>query len=455
MAGTIRETILNGVAFRYEYRLYNNVSSVRFNDSAVISLVLDDDFFCPFMSGCIILANNFNYIENDFVLRGDGTDKLYIYLEHEIDDGGGKKVKKIIEQTFTVVEEFNFIDDSTQIKNRKMYKFIHEDESLMRELFPYEKRYYGSAGNILKEILGRDLNFLVDDKVFPAGNLVIDSFPEMIIPTTPFRYLDIIFYLLKYYYVAGSGGLPEKGFLKRNSHTNKYELITLSKDIFERHNELVYEAFHSGDLATDYRVNPNNPPSEGALTRAYINNVVSTNVTVPGTSVSNTYYMNALVTGYDHMYGSSRIRKIMVRDIRDKWAEKFVDVFKTVGGKPKKHINLSDIKIGNGYKTVRLPFTFEDSINITIADMVTNFTFFNQQMNINVLGDLGREPGTFIDVYKTKNDPNHRGDEITLGRWLVTGVKHMKINNTFRNQIFCAKTYAGPEFKDYISSRKR
>lgn len=455
MAGTIKQTLLNGVPIEYSYRVYNTVAEMEFNDSAVVALELEDNFFNPTMEGTITLANNYNYIESEFTFRGDGTDKIDIYLKHKADISDpktGKKttVNRVIDQTFTIIEESNYIDDATQAKNRKTYKFIHVDESLMREFFPYEKRYYGYAGNILKEILSVDLPFKVNEKKFPAGDLLIDRFPEMIIPTIPFRYLDAVYYFLKYYYII-QGDLAEKAFLRLNKKTNKYELLTLSQDFFARHNNLVYESFHSGDLVSEVTVNPNNPPPD-ADTKVYTSNIVSTNVTIPGTAVSNTYFMNALVVAYDHIYGSSRVYKVLVGDIREKWAKKFVNVFRAIGGRARRHLNITDAKTTKEFKVVRLPFEFEHNINITVADMVTNFTFLNQQMNINVVGDVGREPGTFIDIYKNKNDKS-KGDEITLGRWFVTGVRHLKLQNTFRNEIFCSKTYAGPEFDDFVTTR--
>jgi hypothetical protein len=455
MAGTIKTTLLNGVPVEYSYRVYNEVAEMSFNDSAVVALELEDSLFNPTMEGSITLANNYNYIESEFTFRGDGTDKIDIYLKHKANVYNSKMQvietkDRIIDQTFTIIEESNYIDDGTQAKNRKTYKFIHNHESLMREFFPYEKRYYGYAGSILKEILSVDLPFDVNDNKFPDGDLLIDRFPEMIIPTIPFRYLDVVYYFLKYYYII-QGDLSEKAFLRLNKKTNKYELLTLSQDFFAKHNRLVYEAFHSGDLVSEITVNPNNPPT-GPDAKLFTSNIVSTNVTIPGTAVANTYFMNALVVAYDHIYGSSRVYKVLIRDIREKWKKKFVDVFTAIGGKAKQHLNITDAKTTKEFKVVRLPFEFEHNVNITVADMVTNFTFLNQQMNINVVGDAGREPGTFIDVYKNKNDKS-KGDEITLGRWFVTGVRHLKLQNTFRNQIFCSKTYAGPKFSDYVTSR--
>jgi hypothetical protein len=62
-------------------------------------------------------------------------------------------------------------------------------------------------------------------------------------------------------------------------------------------------------------------------------------------------------------------------------------------------------------------------------------------------GDPGRATGTFIDVFKLKNDKS-KSDEKLLGRWLVTSVRHVKLLNTYRNEIYCVKTYVGPNFDE-------
>ena len=82
------------------------------------------------------------------------------------------------------------------------------------------------------------------------------------------------------------------------------------------------------------------------------------------------------------------------------------------------------------------------------ADLITNFTLYNLQLNINVVGDVSRQSGSFINIFKLKEDGGSNGDAIMLGSWFVTSVRHIKIGNTYRNEILGVKTYAGPDFND-------
>jgi hypothetical protein len=443
MADTSNTTLLNGVRFKYKYKVSNEIGEFEFNDSAVLSLLINDNIFSPFANGYITLTNPYNGIEGKFILRGDGTDKIEIMLQPEADEG------KKLEFTFTIVREENLIDDSTQAKNRKTYFFEHQDEVLLREVFPYGRRYRGKVGDIIKTILQDEFKFDIDTGNWESGDFIIDSLPTHIIPSMSYRYLDIIYYLLHHYYYLDDG-LPVKAFLRWSPSTKKYSLTPLSRT-FASNDKNVYETFHSGELVTDQKSNPNNPTAGGEF-KTYINNIVSINATVPGTSVTNAYFMNSLITSYDHILGSFNTAKVQIKALREKWTEKFISVFKLVGGTPKPYANLTDIKVASEFKLYRLPFSYRDSVNIATADTITNLTLFNQQLNFNVIGDTGRSSGVFTDIVKAKDDSS-KGDQILLGRWYITIVRHMKLLNTYRNEIFCSKPYAGPDFKVVESKR--
>jgi hypothetical protein len=431
-------TEINGKKYEYEYKLSNLTGEVKFRDSAVVALEIVQNIFNPFDEGYITLSNPYNFIESSFSFRGDGTDFLTIELYPQ--DDRDKKLS----YKFVITSERNFIDDGTQAKNRKNYIFVDADLILLKQEFPYNKKCRGKAGNIIKEIL-EIFKFEIDKDNFEPGHFEIKEFPQFYTPSVNFRYLDLIFYFLQYYYYI-DGDTTVKAFLMKNN--GKYQLKTLSSDIFAKNKELLYESFHSGDLVGTVVSNPNNPPpDDGGEFKPYINNIVSNNLTIPATTFSNTFFMNSIAVGYDDILGSSRMIEVRLKDVREKWKTKFVDVFSSIGGKVKKHLNLTKIKKAGEFKIYRFPYSVVDNARIVEADLNNSFTFYNQQININVLGDTGRMPGTFIDIFKGKNE-NVKADEKLLGRWLVTTVRHVKVLNTYRNEIFCTKTYAGPKYND-------
>jgi hypothetical protein len=426
---------INGTKYEYEYLLSNSTGEISFTDGVILAFDITDNLFNPFLSGYITISNPYNVIESTFLLRGDGTDKLKIRFNPK--DNKDKK----IEQEYIVISESNFIDDGAPLKNTKTYLLNTVEEGLLTAEFPYNEKYNGYAGDIIKSIFTK-FKFPTDN--FDPGNFIINEYPEYIIPPNSFRYIDVLYYFLKYYYYQ-DGDLAVKGFLKKDSD-GKFRLKILTKDIFNKNEELVYEGFNSGELVSSSVSNPNNPPPV-AETKPYINNIMSNSLTTPSTEFSNTFFMNTIVSGYDPILGESEMIELRLKDVRKKWKTKFVDVFKSVGGKVKQHLNLTDLKIKGEFKLTRLPFKTKDSAKIIEANMVNDFTFYNLQLNINVIGDPGRATGTFIDVFKLKNDKS-KSDEKLLGRWLVTSVRHVKLLNTYRNEIYCVKTYVGPNFDE-------
>jgi len=422
-------TEINGTRYEYEYKLSNADGEVKFNDSAVQSFDLTDNFFDPFIDGAIIIANPYNFIESTFLLKGDGTDILSIKLVLASDRS------KVIQDEFVIIAEQNFIDDLTALKNKKTYFLTSKDSYTLRSLFPYGQRCRGNAGEVIKDIFEK-LNLKVD-KIEP-GDFIIRDNPEFIIPGLGFRYLDLLYYILQYYYYM-DGDTAVKGFLRKGS--DGYNMQIISK-LFSDNKNLVTETFNSDDIASSAKPNPNNPKAT-ADSKKYTSSIVSNNLTSPATQISNNFFMNTLVTGYNSTLGESELVELRITDVKDKWSKKFVDVFTSVGGKVKGFLNLNKVKIEEGFKIIRLPFNTYDNARIVEAEMMSNLTLLNLQLNINVIGDTSRRPGTFIDIVKNKNE-NAKSDEKLLGRWFVTAVKHVKILNTYRNEIYCVKTYAGP-----------
>lgn len=422
-------TEINGDKYEYEYKLSNSDGEIRFTDTSVQSFDIIDNFFDPFVDGSIIIANPYNFIESKFLLKGDGTDIFEIKLLPVSDRSA------VIKHEFVVSAERNFIDDKTALKNLKTYILTSKDAYTLRSLFPYGKRCQGNAGIVIKDLL-EALNLKVDDEIEP-GNFIIRDNPEFVIPSVSFRYIDLLYYILRYYYYI-DGDISVKGFLRKGE--NGYNIEVLSK-LYKENKDLTAETFISDDIASSVTVNPHNPKSQ-ASTKQYTGSIVSNNLTSPSTQITNTFFMNTIVSGYNSLLGESEIIELRIKDIKEKWIKKFVDVFTSIGGDVKEFLNLNKIKIEEGFRVVRLPFSTYDNSKIVEADTTCNLTFLNLQIAINTIGDTSRKPGKFIDIKKLKNE-NVKSDEKLLGRWFVTSVRHTKLLNTYRNEIFCVKTYAG------------
>jgi len=425
-------TEINGTKYEYEYMLSNADGEVRFTDSAVQGFDLTDNFFDPFVDGSILIANPYNFIESSFLLKGDGTDIVKIKLVLVADK------TKFIEEEFVVVAEQNFIDDKTSALNKKSYIITSKDSYTLKAIFPYGKRCRGNAGEVISDIF-KQLNLKVD--TIEPGNFIIKDNPEFLFPGLSFRYLDLLYYLLQYYYYI-DGDTAVKGFLRKSE--KGYNMQILSQ-LFKDNKKLVTETFTADDVASGEtsRSNPNNSEAT-APQKLYTSSIISNSLTSPATQITDNFFMNTLVSGYNNILGESELVEIRISDIKEKWKTKFVDIFKNTAGPVEGFLNLNEIKTSQGFKVIRLPFSTYDSAKIIEAEMMSNLTLLNMQLTINVVGDTGRKPGTFIDIFKS-NYTGAESDKKLIGRWFVTAVRHVKISNTYRNEIFCIKTYAGPK----------
>jgi hypothetical protein len=440
-------TKYNGKDYDVTLTLKNDKGERELNPTGVRAFSINETFFEPFSDGMITISNPYNYLEgadDEWFMRGDGTD----ILEYELKPTGkrdmAKGARKKLKREFVIKDEHNDTADDSAAKNSKIYILIDKDKFLMQKKFPTQKKYTGFIGDILKKVIEEELGLSVGK--IEKGEIFLADY----IPPSHFRYLDLVYYLLRYYCYK-DGDLYVKAFLMKNEEGD-YELKPLSKEYFEKNKELVSDVIHTGDLANKKENNPNNIQSDEPFKR-YTNDVSSITVVSPATLYTNAFHMNNLVVSYDRQLGTSHMREVRLKDVREKWKAKFVTVFKLVGGAPVDHILLEKEKIDREFKIIRLPFNIEDSEKIVTADLVNSLTFYNLEINVNIIGAVDIAPGTFIDVVKNKNDKTI-SDKRLLGRYLVTNVRHIKLETTYRCEAHCIKTFAGPGFDNSDSTLK-
>lgn len=426
---------INGIDYEAEFKLTNSDGqTVKFTKSAIRGMSLVDDVFNPFIEGNITIANPYDAIEDQYLLRGDGRDELHVSFKPVDKDDSYK-----IDYTFIVTDDANHVNPDVRSENLKTLALTDKNTLPFTDKIPYGKIYSGKVGDILKdifkELLGEDM---IGD--FTPGDFTITYSP----PAT-FRYIDLIFYLMNIYY-AKDGDLYVKGFINLDRKTNKYKLELISK-IFSDNKKNLMEAFCLGDLTDSLNTsNPNNPPSE-APTGEYIGPMKNLGYSTPLYRISNDFFVNTLVYGYDRILGEHRIIKIKIDDIKNKWKSKFVDVFKSIAGKPKPFL-VTNKSTDQKFKKFKLPYNPEDNAHIVEAELHNALTFYNLQCGFSNIGDSSRQSGKFIDIYKANykgKDSLLKSDEKILGRWYVTQVVHVFYGDTYSNQLLCTKTYVGPD----------
>lgn len=429
---------INGLDYDCEFKLSNpDKQEVIFTKSSIRGMTLIDNIFDPFMSGSISIANPYDFIEKDYFLRGDGRDEFSIKFKPTSSEDSASE----FDQTFVIIDDSDMGNPLVRSENIKTFTLISKDAIAFSDKLPYSKIYSGKIGKILKdvfvEVLGEDK---VDSDNWEDGDFNIESY----IPPATFRYVDVLRYFLKLYY-AKDGEIYVKGFINYDKETNKFRLDLLSK-IYSKNDKNTIEAFPVADMTDKIDLNnPNNPPS-GPPIGGYNGPMKNLGYSTPFYGWTSDYFINSLIFGYDKTLGEHRIIKLKFEDIRKKWKTKFVDVFKSISGEPKPFAiknNSTDEK----FKRYKFPYPVEDGVKMVEADIHNSLTFYNLQASFSNIGSTMRRSGKFVDIFSTRGDQKLKSDEKILGRWYVTEVRHIFFADLYTNQIFCCKTYVGPNSK--------
>lgn len=428
---------INGADYECEFILKNSDSKeeIKFSKSAIKGLELEENIFEPFINATIIINNPFDYIEKTITIRGDGNDIFTFSLKEK-----SAPDKEKLSYDFVVNNETNLTDDSDRSQNYKQYSLMDQNFFKLNQKVPFGKIYTGKIGaiikGIIKEILGEEV---IDEENWEDGDSEFTIFPESVIPTSSFKYTDLLLYLLHLYYFK-EDDIYVRGFLNLNRATKKYALVPITK-FFSKNKDLTVEAFGVGDLVDKVEANKNNPPPT-ARVNAYTNALKNTNLSTPFLQYSNEYFVNTLVHGYDPILGEHSLREIRIKDLKKKWQEKFVDVFSSVGGKPRPFLVLNKVRQEENFRVFSAPYSVDNNAALMEAEMLNCFTFYNLQLVINNLGNTSRDSGKFIDIFKPAKEDGEV-DRKLLGRWFVTKVIHTFTFDTYKNTILCIKTYLG------------
>lgn len=426
---------INDVEYECEFKLSNtDDQEVSFTKSAIRGMTLIDNIFDPFASGTISIANPYDFIEQDYFLRGDGRDEFKIMFKPKEPRGKKEEYK----QTFVVIDDSDTVNPVVRSENIKTFVLIDKNAIPFSDKIPYGKIFSGKVGAILKdifkEVLGDDK---IDEENWEDGDFQMDYYP----PAT-YRYIDLIHHLMRLYY-AKDGDIHVKGFISWDSEKSKFKLELLSK-VFEDNEKNTIEAFGLGDLTSKIETsNPNNPISNAPVGE-YVGQLKNLGYSTPFYGWNTDYFINSLVFGHDKILGIQKMRKLKFEDIKDKWKKKFVDVFKSNSGKPKPFAVMNKTT-SEKFKRYKFPYTVEDSVKLVEAEIHNALTFYNLQASFSNIGSTSRKSGKFIDIFTTRNEKELKSDQKILGRWYVTEMRHIFFADLYTNQVFCTKTYIGPK----------
>ena len=446
MAGT---TKINGANYQYDIKLKGSKGELDLDFNVINALNIDENYFDPWPSGELYIAAPYNTLEGDSELqfRGDGTDQIEITIFPVVgdEDKPAAKTRTALQYEFTIVEEQNIVDDASPAKNMKAYTLIHKHKFKLMKSFPYRKKYNGWIGTVIQQIL-EDAEVWNGSDLPPGDAVWIQDY----VPPEHFRYIDVLNYMLRKYVneVEIGKGPWTKAFLRFDSFKYSYILTPLDK-VYAKWKKDLVDTIVAGETAGENPIPPTDNPTIKDL-RQFTGNVTSINVDTPGSWFNNSYTMNNLVIGYDNELGTSQMREVRLRDILPEHKKWFVDPFDMTEGKPKQHVMIEEESLTGEFKVIRLPYDINTNFKVAYADMMANLTFYNLELNANMEGAVEREPGKFMNVVKA-NDDKTIYDAKAIGTYFITGISHVFLLNTYRNNCSAIKTYIGKKGKNGIS----
>jgi len=420
---------INDVEFEYDYIFKNSDGDEKkYASSAVRGFTLVDSIFNPFLRGTIAVANPYDLFEEKYLLRGDGRDEVKIFLKP-------KDLDEKIEEEFILIQEDNTGDIEVRSENIKKFKMVHKDMLPFMDILPYNKTFSGKIGDILKDIF---IELLGEEKV-DTDNWESGDFIFSYTPPISYRYIDLVYHLLKYFY-GKDGEVYVKALIMKNKKTAKYQMRYISK-IFSENKKNTLDAFTTADLSDkSVAENENNPPPDAKVSK-FSSGLKNFAYNTPLYEWNNDFFINSIVHGYDNFLGVHKMRVLRLDDVEKKWKTKFVDVFSTIGGSPKPFV-VKNNNTKQKFRHYRSPYNIEDTVKMVEAEMCNLLTFFNLNCVFSNLGFTGRESGKFLDIVKI-GEVKQKGDTKMYGRWFVTELRHIFTKDTYTNEFKCCKTYVG------------
>lgn len=433
---------INDLLYECEFKLSNpDGQEVSYTKSAIREMTIVDNWFEPFISGSVTIANPYDFLEREYFIRGDGRDEFLIKFKPIQQNWKHEE----FDHTFVLINETNSGNRFTRAENYKTFDLISKDAMPFMDYAPYNKFYKGKVGAILRDIF---IELLGEDRVDPANWEEGDFEIEYYVPAT-FKYMDVIRYLIKHYY-AKDGPIHVKGFIYLDDVSKKYKLELLSK-IYKNNKKYELEAFGVGDLVSIVSFdNPNNPQvdeNNGPPTGKYYGALKNLGYSTPLYTFTNNHFINSLIIGYDKTMGQQRIIKLDFDTVKKDWAKSFVEPFKIVKDAPKPFAIKND-STDKKFKRYTFPYPVENSSKIVEAEMHNALTFYNLQLTFSNLGNTCRTSGKFIDVFSPKKLENPdkqslKSDQKLLGRWFVTEIRHIFISDHYINEVYATKTFIG------------
>lgn len=425
-----------------------------FNSFAGITLT--DSLFLPFPELDFALAAPSNGIETlpDFAFKANNKNRFGFSLTRgDTHKGLPLNLKRLSKfQRSNVLNYDGIITSSSSIGSLNgpfsMFNFqcsdilkCRLDEIKISQIIPAVDTSI-SVGENISRILLRALDpASVDEDSFKKCT---ERFSDPYTYDTSWSAYTAILFLLPFC-LGKTGGLDSPYYLCFDRRNYQWKLADPMDDII---NLSVSERFNMGEFSGSGELNKqSNIIKDDSQNSLYMtgNDIMSYTFSEAGYDKSNQNYVNIKVTNSTNptVIGDSSL--VRISDEVNEFDQKILNTVrnKYVNG-VKLNVPLDISKIGNdtavNYKILRGPFDLQVMTRLAKTQLYNTFMFENMLLSITVPGQVYRQPGYFIEVYRSS--AGGKFDKKLLGHWYITEVKHViDSKGVYMNILTCAKPF--------------
>lgn len=449
--------------------LYNSEGDVvHLRKNALRHLEITDNIFNPFHCGSIIIANDFFILERaptPYTVLGNGRDFIELSIipiitgnfDHDI---SSKEVREIVGLNFLfIITETTDLMYNTSLCRR--FKFVEFGQYLLNEsyfnLFDISKGgdptlpnalACDTTGNIIKKMLHKV--FGESDDIFSKstdGKIIFDenSFVDANIkPYDRLPWSDLLNYLMNIH--TDQVGSP--CVLNYTRGTKKFELRSLA-NIFQSHAD------------PDMMIETLFFPSSQEFSSVKNNIVYNHCKAVFKESIINEFYTEPPPASYavdllasEHILSFSRQYNTFIYDTNALSKENFITTYFNLFCKPFAELFKSYSMYPNFYlnknkdniKSTVMPNPSKISERILNNQKLKSLLFMGYIYKFKLNGLTNRQSTKFVDVMRsdTLNNMEQQPtsfDKNTLGRHLITNVRHIFTQDRYTNEVETIKPY--------------
>ena len=475
--------------YSFSICLYNNEGYVMFlQRNTVLHLEITDNLFNPFHSAVIVIADDQNVLEKapePYVFLGNGRDivDLEIIPIHTGNFDKDSKDEKNKENLglkfqFVVIECEDMISNGTICKKLTLVEYsqymlsenicnifgMQKAGALASNYLETNTGNGKSTGEVIKSIIYAVYNdnqptdelFYVDPD---TKEKIFDSESDSIVTLNPYgvvSYFEILNYVLSFHSYKKSPCI-----LQFDRYQKKFQLISLQR-LFNDHTKYVIEKLKFPSPSKDKSESSNdtgNPErsaiiwdtfpitfEESKINEFYVNSPTSKyNIDLSGNSgvLSNSRSFKSMVFDLTTLNSES-----FMKTFYDLFVNPFKQTFKGEAGKnleayPNFYPNPNKKNNYNTYKGFLSPALDEKKF---LNQKLCSLLYLNNVYQFKLIGKSHRKSLAFVDVTKTAECKNGKyvptkWDLNTLGRHLITCVKHTFTHDTYNNHVETIKPY--------------